>query len=105
MGTGRNSQVAVTGSSMLQAAHQRLSRRHVATVPLVFAAAALGGCMDTSSGDNNVSSVSARTYSLGAKISGLNSSGLVLAVNARRQSIGAHPSPAIDRLDYSGLTV
>ena len=65
---------------MLQAAHQSFLIRHVATVAILCAAATLSGCMDSSSADNNGSIVPARSYALGATISGLNSSGLVLMV-------------------------
>jgi len=47
---------------------------------------------DGSDGSDS-SSASARTYSLGSTISGLNSSGLVLMVNARRQRIGTYLFP------------
>jgi hypothetical protein len=57
--------------------------------------AALSGCTGSSSGDgsNSISrsisnSLSVRTYSLGTTISGLDSPGLVLMVNAQRQHIG-----------------
>jgi hypothetical protein len=45
--------------------------------------------MGSSSDGSDSSSVSARTYSLGTTISGLNSSGLVLMVNATAVSVAA----------------
>ncbi|HEY0745288.1 MAG TPA: choice-of-anchor tandem repeat GloVer-containing protein [Steroidobacteraceae bacterium] len=47
------------------------------------------------------SSVAARTYSLGATISGLNSSGLVLVVNAGRQRGGASLLISVDADNFS----
>jgi uncharacterized repeat protein (TIGR03803 family) len=56
-----------------------------------------------SDGSNiNSGSVSARTYSLRTTISGLNSSGLVLMVNARSQRIDAYLFPMVDGRDSSG---
>jgi uncharacterized repeat protein (TIGR03803 family) len=51
--------------------------------------------------DSSSSSVSARTYSLGSTISGLNSSGLVLMVNAR-QRIDADLFHMVNELNTSG---
>ncbi|HEY6483555.1 MAG TPA: choice-of-anchor tandem repeat GloVer-containing protein [Steroidobacteraceae bacterium] len=61
--------------------------------------------MGSSSGGSNISSssLSAQTYSLGATISGLNSSGLVLMV--RRQRIGTHLLPTVNALNSSGPMV
>lgn len=47
--------------------------------------------------------MAARTYSLGTTISGLNSSGLVLMVNAQRQRIGAYLFPMVKGLDSSEM--
>ena len=68
---------------MLQFAPRRSWTRRVASAALPCALAALSSC----SGGN--SSASAQTYSLGATISGLDSSGLVLRVNATAVSVAA----------------
>lgn len=57
--------------------------------------AALSGCTNTKSSDLG-SGLSAGTFSLGSTISGLDSSGLVLMVNARHQRIG---TDLFDRLN------
>ena len=73
---------------MLQSAHQRPWTRHLTSAALLCALAALSGCLGSHSSDGS-SSASAQTYSLGATISGLNSSGLVLTVNATAVSVAA----------------
>ena len=83
---------------MLQSAHQRSWTRHVTRAAVLCALAALSGCTDGSCSafssfcpiSHSIgSSASARTYSLGATISGLDSSGLVLMVNAVAVSVAA----------------
>ena len=55
------------------------------------------GAQYSSDGNSNVSA----TYSLGATISGLNSSGLVLMVKGRRQAIGANAFHLVNELSSS----
>jgi uncharacterized repeat protein (TIGR03803 family) len=55
---------------------------------MLIAAFALSGCSGSGSGGSNVMSPSAQTYSLSGTVSGLDSSGLMLMVNARRQGGG-----------------
>ena len=86
---------------MLQFAHQRFWTRHVTNAAILCVLAALSGCRGSNSGDGSNSSVSARTYSLGATISGLNSSGLVLTVNGRRQAIGTDVFHMVNELNSS----
>jgi uncharacterized repeat protein (TIGR03803 family) len=85
---------------MLQSAHQRSWTQRVTNAAVLCVLAALGGCTGSSGGDggNNISrsisnTLSVRTYSLGTTISGLNSSGLVLMVNAQRQDVGPNLIP------------
>jgi uncharacterized repeat protein (TIGR03803 family) len=73
---------------MLQFAHHR-SWTRVANAAILCVLAALSGCMGGSGSDGSGSSVSARTYSLRTTISGLNSSGLELMVNATAVSVAA----------------
>jgi len=70
---------------MLQFGYQRSSMRHVTNAAVFCVLAALSGCRGSSGDSNNISSESARTYSLDTTISGLDSSGLVLMVNARER--------------------
>jgi uncharacterized repeat protein (TIGR03803 family) len=71
---------------MLQFAHQRSSMGVVTNAAVLCVLAALSGCRGSSSDGSNISSSeSARTYSLDTTISGLDSSGLVLIVNARQR--------------------
>jgi uncharacterized repeat protein (TIGR03803 family) len=79
---------------MLQFAHQRSSIRNVTNAAILCVLATLSGCKGSSS--DSRSSVSAPTYSLGTTISGLNSSGLVLMVNAPRQRIDGYLFPMFD---------
>jgi len=83
---------------MPQAAPQRSWTRHAASAAVLCALVALSGCTDGSCSaystfcpiSNSISSsLSARTYFLGATISGLESSGLVLMVNAVAVSVAA----------------
>jgi uncharacterized repeat protein (TIGR03803 family) len=94
---------------MLQCAHQRFWTRRVTNAAILGVLAALSGCTGSSSGDSsdnisrNISnSLSVRTYSLGTTISGLNSSGLVLMVNAQRQHVGTYRLPVNYGLNFSG---
>jgi uncharacterized repeat protein (TIGR03803 family) len=63
--------------------------RRLPSAIIFFALAALSACdhgaSSGGSGNRSISSVSARTYSLAASISGLNSPGLVLTVNEQAQ--------------------
>src|SRR5271155_1778501 len=86
---------------MLQFAHQRSRTRHVTNAAILCVLAALSACRGSNSGDGNNNSVSARTYSLGATISGLNSSGLVLMVKGRRYAIGADVFLIVNELNSS----
>jgi uncharacterized repeat protein (TIGR03803 family) len=89
---------------MLQSAHRRSWIRHVAIAAIPCALAALSGCSNSTDGGNGIGAgVSARTYSLGATVSGLNSSGLVLMLHARRQGIGVHLLPALNGTDSSWM--
>src|SRR5271163_3672190 len=77
---------------MQKFAHQRSWTRHFASAGILCALAALSGCTSRTSSDGSISSssiLSARTYSLGATISGLNSSGHVLMVDATAVSVAA----------------
>jgi uncharacterized repeat protein (TIGR03803 family) len=74
---------------MLQFAHQRSSTQRASSAALLCVLAALSACRGGSDAGNSGSNGVARTYSLGATISGLDSSGLVLMVNARRQRINS----------------
>ena len=79
---------------MLQLANQNCWRRRVANAAMLCALIVLSGCMDRTGADgtdsidsiDSIDSVSGRTYSLVSTISGLNSSGLVLMVNAGLQA-------------------
>jgi uncharacterized repeat protein (TIGR03803 family) len=73
---------------VLKLAHQRSWTRRVTSAALLCALAALSGCSGGSNSDGS-SSVSGPTYSLGATISGLDSSGLVLRVNTTAVSVAA----------------
>jgi uncharacterized repeat protein (TIGR03803 family) len=90
---------------MLQFAYQRSWTRHVTNAAILCVLAALSGCTGSGGGSSS-SNVSAQTYSLGATISGLNSSGLMLMVKAH-QRIDADPFHMANELDTSGqvLTV
>jgi uncharacterized repeat protein (TIGR03803 family) len=72
---------------MLQFGYQRSSMRHVTNAAVFCVLAALSGCRGSSGESSNISSSSesAQTYSLDTTISGLDSSGLVLMVNARQR--------------------
>jgi len=74
-------------SSTLQIVHPRAWRQHVSNAAILCALAALCACSDGNSSEGSIGNASAQTYSLSATISGLDSSGLVLMVNARRQRI------------------
>lgn len=94
---------------MLQFAHQRSRTRHVTNAAILWVLAALSACTDSSgsSGDGSniaINSLSAHTYSLISTISGLNSSGLVLMVNAQRQTSTAHLLPMADELNFPART-
>jgi len=78
---------------MLQIAHQRSWTRHVRNAAALCVLATLSGC--TGNGSDGSGSVSARTYSLDATISGLKSSGLVLMVKGRSQRLGAYLFPMV----------
>lgn len=75
---------------------------------MLCAFAALSGCLRTGSSGGAVSgssaglSVSSQSFSLGATISGLNSSGLVLMVNAGRELRASYLLPTRVELDASG---
>lgn len=76
--------------------------QHAASAAILCVFAMLGGCMGGSGDAGGSVNASARTYSLGATIRGLDSSGLMLMVNARQKRSGAdlfrmvneRPSPA-----------
>jgi uncharacterized repeat protein (TIGR03803 family) len=78
---------------------------------MLLALLVLSGCSGGSSSSNGVTPT-AQTYSLSGTVSGLNSSGLVLMVNAQRQRRVAYPSdyarspserePMVNALDFSG---
>ena len=68
---------------MQQFAHPRVST-HAINAATLCVLATLSACMG-SSGDGSEVGVPARSYALGATISGLNSSGLVLMVHARQR--------------------
>jgi uncharacterized repeat protein (TIGR03803 family) len=70
---------------MLQFVHQNCWTRRV-TSAAILCVLALGGCSRSNSDGSYSGSVSGRTYSLGSTISGLNTSGLVLMVNAGQRS-------------------
>jgi uncharacterized repeat protein (TIGR03803 family) len=87
---------------MLQFAHQRSSMGVVTNAAVLCVLAALSGCRGSSSDSGNISaSESARTYSLDSTISGLDSSGLVLMVNAR-QRVEANVSHTINERISAG---
>jgi uncharacterized repeat protein (TIGR03803 family) len=72
---------------MLQFTHQNCWRRRVTNAAILCVLVVLSGCTDRTSGDGTYSgSVSGQTYSLSSTISGLNSSGLVLMVNAGQRT-------------------
>ena len=96
---------------MLQFAHQRSGARRVTNAVILCGFTALSGCTgsNSSDGSNSIShsisitnGLSVRTYSLGTTVSGLNSSGLVLMVNALRQPIGAYQLHLVYGPYYSG---
>jgi uncharacterized repeat protein (TIGR03803 family) len=94
---------------MVQFAHQRSWARRVANAAILCGLAALSGCTGSGSGDGSndfsrsiSNGLSVRTYSLGTTISGLNSSGLVLMVNAQRQPLGTYRLPVVYGLNFSG---
>jgi uncharacterized repeat protein (TIGR03803 family) len=80
---------------MLQFVHQNSWTRRVTNAAILCVLTALSGCSGSGS---DSSSASARTYSLVGTISGLNSSGLVLMVNAR-QRIDADLLHMVDELN------
>jgi uncharacterized repeat protein (TIGR03803 family) len=88
---------------MRQFVHQRSSRPRVTNAAILCVLAALSGCSGGSSGGSDSNSLAARTYSLGTTISGLDSSGLVLMVNAQRQPVGEYLFPLVKGLEPSGL--
>ena len=80
-----------------------LGTGHAANAAILCVLAALSGCRG-GSGDGAESSsngIAAQTYSLGTTISGLNSSGLVLMVDASRQRVGEYLFPMAKGLDSS----
>jgi uncharacterized repeat protein (TIGR03803 family) len=86
---------------MLQFAHQRSWKQRVTNAGILCVLAAIGGCRGSSSDSSNIGgSASAQTYSLDTTISGLNSSGLVLIVDAR-QRIGADFLHTVNERDSS----
>jgi uncharacterized repeat protein (TIGR03803 family) len=85
---------------MLQVAYQNCWTRRVTNAAILCVLAALSGCKGGSSeGSGSSAGASARTYSLGTTISGLNSSGLVLMVNAH-QRFGTFP--VVNELNAAG---
>ncbi len=86
---------------MLQFALHRSQTGHAANAAILCVLAALSGCRGGSGDDAESSSngVAAQTYSLGTTISGLNSSGLVLMVDASRQRVGEYLFPMAKGLD------
>ena len=89
---------------MLQFTHQSNGIRRVTNAAILCALAALSGCRGSSSdGSASSSSASAQSYSLSTTISGLDSSGLVLMVNAQRQRIGAYLFPMVKGLGDPGM--
>ena len=70
---------------MLQVAHHRAWTRGATNAAILCVLAALSGCNGNGSGGGGAG-ISGRSYSLGTTISGLNSSGLVLMVNAGQRS-------------------
>ena len=81
--------------SLLHVASRGCWTRHAATAVILFSLAALSGCGEGCAfiavcpASHSVISAAERTYSLSATISGLNSSGLVLMVNATAVSAAA----------------
>src|ERR1700677_120314 len=69
---------------------------------MLIALLAMSGCSGGGSSGGSGVVPSAQTYSLSGTVSGLNSSGLVLMVNARRQRIGAYPQDMAYARDSSG---
>ncbi|HMH27796.1 MAG TPA: choice-of-anchor tandem repeat GloVer-containing protein [Steroidobacteraceae bacterium] len=83
---------------MLQFAHPRSSMGVVTNAVVLCVLAALSGCRGSSS---NIShSESARTYSLGTSISGLDAPGLVLMVHSGPQSSGADFFHTINEFNF-----
>jgi uncharacterized repeat protein (TIGR03803 family) len=74
---------------------------------MLIALLALGGCSGSGGSSSNGISPSAQTYSLSGTVSGLDSSGLVLMVNAQRRHRGAYPNDLTYARNPSGqvLTV
>ena len=89
---------------MLQFALHRSRTGHAANAAILCVLAALSGCRGSSGDDaeSNSNGMAAQTYSLGTTISGLNSSGLVLMVNASRQRVGEYLFPMAKGLEFSG---
>ena len=94
---------------MLQFAHQRFWTQRVTNAAVLCVLAALSGCTGSSGSDGSSNighsisdSLSVRTYSLGTTISGLNSLGLVLMVDAQRQHLGTYRLPVVYGLNFSG---
>ena len=86
---------------MLHFAHQNSWTRRVTNAAILCVLAAQSGCSGGSSdGGNSGSGVSARTYSLSTTISGLDSSGLMLMVSARRQLNEKNLLPMADELSF-----
>jgi uncharacterized repeat protein (TIGR03803 family) len=97
----------------VQFARQNYGKRRLISTAILGALAALSGCMrganssgagsSGAAGSSSASlSVSAQTYSLAATISGLNSSGLVLMVNAQLEFHPTYLLPTRGGLDVSG---
>jgi uncharacterized repeat protein (TIGR03803 family) len=70
---------------MVQWGLHRSRTRRVTNAAILCVLAAQSACVGSSSDDSSGSSVPARTYALGTTISGLNSAGLVLLVDARQR--------------------
>jgi uncharacterized repeat protein (TIGR03803 family) len=86
---------------MQQFAHQNSWTRHVTNAAILCVLAAQSGCSGGSSdGGDSGSGVSGRTYSLSTTISGLDSSGLMLMVSARRQLNEKNLLPMADELSF-----
>jgi uncharacterized repeat protein (TIGR03803 family) len=88
------------GLALLKSAHRRSWGRRAADAAVLCVLAALSGCMgegcsifgsvcEVSSGSRNVA---VQTYALGARISGLDSPGLVLLINGAQMSVAAGAS-------------
>src|SRR5271154_1119064 len=88
--------------------------RRAAGTALLIALLGLSGCSGGGGARSNSIIQSAQNYSLSATVSGLDSAGLVLMVNARRERIAAYPIdlayarnpspyvPVVNALNYSG---